>query len=183
MNASTLDPLGNPVGLLNATPLQIANTFYGVQNYLALVTSASLTAVLLQDRDSFSANLGRQERHQLAAATNTTTTGPLDYAGLYGSLSWQHDLRPGLQSTLFAQWGTTTQSGQPAPPPRPAAPARATIRWCSACGFPMCCRNHQHLRAIQLVIGKRPDAERSAGQCADQPGRHRRAQDILSTRT
>lgn len=97
---------------MNGAPLQIANTFYGVQDYLAQVTSASLTAVLLQDRNSFSANLGRQERHQLAAATNTTTTGPLDYAGLYGSLSWQHDLRPGLQSSLFAQWGTTTQSGQ-----------------------------------------------------------------------
>ncbi len=116
MDASALDPSGNPIGLDNGTPQQIVNSFYSVQSYLALVTSASVTAVLLQDRDSFSASLGRQERHQLAAAT-TATTGPQDYTGLYGSLNWQHDLRPNLRSFLFAQWGTTQSSsaGQSSP--------------------------------------------------------------------
>ena len=67
------DPSGNPIGLDSGVPQQIVNGFYRVQSYLALVTSARVTAVLLQDRDSFSASLGRQKRHQLPAATTATT--------------------------------------------------------------------------------------------------------------
>ena len=109
MNAATLDPLGNPIAASNGAPLQIANSFYGVQNNLAQVTSASLTAMLLENRDSFSASLSHQERRQLAATT-TSLTGPQDSSGSYASLGWQHDFWPNLHSALFAQWGTARNS-------------------------------------------------------------------------
>ncbi len=104
INSSTLNGAGNPVGG-NGTPQQILNNFYGTQNYLAQVTNASVTAVLLEDRDSFSLNLGYQENRQLGAA-NTATTGPLNNTGYYGMLSWEHDFRKDLQSFLFGQTGS-----------------------------------------------------------------------------
>jgi uncharacterized protein (PEP-CTERM system associated) len=104
MNGSTLDPMGNPVDSSGA-PVQLINSFYGVQNNPARVTSTSVTAVLMRDRDSFSASINRQQRHQIAS-TSVTTASTQDTQGLYGSLTWQRDLRPNLQSSTFVQWGT-----------------------------------------------------------------------------
>lgn len=108
MNESTLDPLGNPIAV-NGTPLQIASSFYGIQDYLARVSNASLTAVLLQDRNAFSASFSYQERQPLA--TGTSTVAPPASTGYYATLTWQRDLWPDLQGFLFAQWGST-QYGQ-----------------------------------------------------------------------
>lgn len=105
INSSTLGPSGNPIGP-TGTPQQIINNFYGTQNYLAQVTNASLTAVLLEDRDSFSLNLGYQESRQISTG-NTTSTGPLDNTGYYGMLSWQHEFRPYLQSYMFGEVGSS----------------------------------------------------------------------------
>ena len=111
MNGSTLDALGNPVAVANGAPVLIDNTFYGVQTNLAKVTSASLTGLLLQARDSFSASFGYQERVLIAGPTGAATGSFGNYAGYYGTLSWQHDLQPDLKSYLYGQWGNTTETG------------------------------------------------------------------------
>jgi hypothetical protein len=69
------------------------------------VTNASVTVTLLLERDSVSATLSRQQRHQVAAAS-AATAGSQDSTGLYGSLNWQRDLWPNLSASSFVQWGT-----------------------------------------------------------------------------
>jgi uncharacterized protein (PEP-CTERM system associated) len=104
VNGSTLDPMGNPVDR-NGTPVQLDNTFYGTTDNVARVTNASVTVTLLLERDSVSATLSRQQRHQVAAAS-AATAGSQDSTGLYGSLNWQRDLWPNLSAASFVQWGT-----------------------------------------------------------------------------
>ena len=105
MNASTLDPMGNPVDRGTNTPVQLGNSFYGTQNNLAQVTNASLTATLLRERDAFSLTFSHQKSHQLAAA-DAANVGSLNTTGWYGTLAWQRDLWPNLTSSAFVQWGT-----------------------------------------------------------------------------
>ena len=104
VNASTLDQMGNPLDISGA-PLQLVNNFFGVQNNVARVTNASLTGVLQYDRDSISATVNRQESHQVGAVSATSANNQ-DTTGMYGSLTWQHNLWPNLQSSTFVQWGT-----------------------------------------------------------------------------
>jgi uncharacterized protein (PEP-CTERM system associated) len=101
VNGSTLDPQGNPVDRTNA-PVQIANSFYGTTDDLARVSTASVTATLLLERDAISASFNRQQSHQLAAAG----AGLQNTSGYYASLTWQRDLRPNLTASTYVQWGT-----------------------------------------------------------------------------
>jgi uncharacterized protein (PEP-CTERM system associated) len=103
MNGSSLDPMGNLMA--NGTPVQIDNSFYGVQNNLARVTSASVTVVALLNRDSISATFSRQQSHQLAT-TSTISASDLNSTGWYGTLSWQRSLWPDLNASAFVEWGS-----------------------------------------------------------------------------
>jgi uncharacterized protein (PEP-CTERM system associated) len=102
VNGSTLDPQGNPVDRTN-TPVQIANSFYGVTDNLARVSTASVTAMLLEEHDAISASFNRQQSHQVAAAG--TGVGVQNTSGYYASLTWQRDLRPNLTASTYVQWG------------------------------------------------------------------------------
>ena len=113
MNSSGVDQAGNSVSG-NGTPVQLSNGFYGVQNNLSRVTSASLTATLLLERDAVSASFSRQQRRQLAAAS-AATAGALESTGYYSTLSWQRSLWPDLNAFAFVQWGTGENSSPGVP--------------------------------------------------------------------
>ena len=104
MNASVLDPLGNPADPQTGAPLLLAGNFFGVQNNLARVRLGSLTGTLLLDRDTVAVTISRQQRQQLAAA-DAANTDPLSNSGTYGSINWQHDLRQALTTVAFVQYG------------------------------------------------------------------------------
>jgi uncharacterized protein (PEP-CTERM system associated) len=103
MNGSSLDTAGNPMA--NGTPVQINNSFYGVQNNLARVTDASVTVTTLLDRDAISVTFSRQQSHQIAAAAATSASS-LNATGWYGTLTWQRSLWPDLNASAFVEWGT-----------------------------------------------------------------------------
>jgi uncharacterized protein (PEP-CTERM system associated) len=105
MNGSTLDAQGNPVAS-NGSPLQLVNSFYGVQSNLSRTTSASLTVTWLAERDAVSASFSRQQSHQLAAAS-AASAGNLNTTGWYGTLTWQRSLWPDLNASAFVEWGTS----------------------------------------------------------------------------
>ena len=108
VNASVLDPLGNPVDPQTGAPLLLASNFYGVQNNLARVRLGSLTGTLLLDRDSVSLSISRQNRQQLAAASvaaAVASAGNTSSTGTYGSINWQHDLGQALTTVAFMQYG------------------------------------------------------------------------------
>jgi uncharacterized protein (PEP-CTERM system associated) len=103
VNSTVLDPQGNPVDRTN-TPVQIADFFYGVTDNLARLSTASVTATLLLERNAISASFNRQQSHQVAAAS--AGAGPQNTSGFYVSLTWQRDLRPNLTASTYVQWGT-----------------------------------------------------------------------------
>lgn len=123
---SDLDTQGNPVDHLTGAPLVPVGNFFGTDNNLSKTTVASLTGVLQLDRDSFTASVNSQTQTLisgssaagLAASAAAGGTNGGNSSGVYGSLSWSHELRPDLQSTLFVQYGTssTSQSGVPGAP-------------------------------------------------------------------
>jgi len=113
MNGSSLDTAGNPVA--HGVPVQLNNSFYGVQNNLAQVADASVTVTTLLDRDAISVTFSRQQSHQIAAAS-TAISGSPNTTGWYGMLTWQRSLWPDLNASAFVQWGTNqglqTNTGQ-----------------------------------------------------------------------
>ena len=105
VSGASLDAAGNPVDRRTGAPVQLDNGFYGLQNNLAQVISASVTGSLLTARDAFSLTLSYQQSSQVAAASVNGASG-LDTVGWYGTLSWQRDLRPDLSASASVQWGT-----------------------------------------------------------------------------
>jgi uncharacterized protein (PEP-CTERM system associated) len=107
INGSSLDTAGNPVA--NGVPVQLNNGFYGVQNNLAQVSTASVTVTTLLDRDAISVTFSRQQSHQIAAANAAAaaaSAGNQNSTGWYGTLTWQRSLWPDLNASAFVQWGT-----------------------------------------------------------------------------
>jgi hypothetical protein len=134
---SDLDTQGNPVDHLTGAPLVPVGNFFGTDNNLSKTTVASLTGVLQLDRDSFTASVNSQTQTLisgssaagLAAGAAAGGTNGGNSSGVYGSLSWSHELRPDLQSTLFAQYGisSTSQSGVAGAPAQGNSPDQRSI--------------------------------------------------------
>ncbi len=114
---SDLDTQGNPVDHLTGAPLVPVDNFFGTQNSLFKTTTASLTAVWALPRDSFSAGVNSQQQQLVsgssAAGLAAGGSNGSNSSGIYGSISWAHQLGVDLQSTLYAQYGTNhlSQSG------------------------------------------------------------------------
>lgn len=104
LNAAVLDPLGNPTDPQTGAPLLLTSNFFGVQNNVAWVKTASLTGMLVLDRDVVSLSLSHLQRRQVAAA-NLASAGNVSSTSTYGSVTWQHDLGPALKSLSFVQYG------------------------------------------------------------------------------
>jgi hypothetical protein len=104
--AAVLDPMGRPVDAATGAPLLLAGTFFGVQNNLARTKRASLTGLLLLERDTVSFTLARQDSRQVAAAS-ASNLGNLSDTGAYALASWQHDIGPNLSSVASVQYGAT----------------------------------------------------------------------------
>ena len=172
MNGSSLDTAGNPVA--GGVPVQLSNSFYGVQNNLARVTDASVTVTTLRERDAISLTFSHQQSQQIAAAS-AASAGSQNSTGWYGTLAWQRSLWPDLNASAFVEWGTNqSHPGKHRPE-------------CQYAGvqpepFLRGLADHQRLRAIQLEPANLYRLGQWLPDTAHRPDRHRRAQDILSIR-
>ena len=117
---SDLDALGNPVDHTTGAPLIAAGNFFGTQNSVYKTTIASLTGVLLLDRDRITAGVNSQTQ-DLISASSAVGLAQGSTSGVYGTLSWSHQLRPNLTSTLYGQYGTQSSDGPGLPPATRAA--------------------------------------------------------------
>jgi uncharacterized protein (PEP-CTERM system associated) len=108
---SDLDAQGNPVDHTTGAPLVPVGNFFGSQNSLYKTTLTSLTGVLLLDRDSLSASVTSQIQ-TLVSASNAVGLATGNTRGIYGSLSWSHELRPDLRSSVFVQYGKQRNEGE-----------------------------------------------------------------------
>jgi hypothetical protein len=107
---SDLDALGNPVDHTTGAPLLPTGSFFGLNSNLYDTTLATFTAVWQLARDSVSASVNRQDQ-TLVSASNELGALSGNSRGLFGLVSWSHELRPGLRATTFLQYGTSHGSG------------------------------------------------------------------------
>jgi uncharacterized protein (PEP-CTERM system associated) len=106
---ATVGPAGIMIDRTNGLPVQIGNDFLGIQNGVYRTTNASFSAVLLQDRDTYSLTLDSTDRQLLSSAA----TGAFrSTSGQTATLSWQHLLSEALTMTTTGQYGMRSISGQ-----------------------------------------------------------------------
>jgi uncharacterized protein (PEP-CTERM system associated) len=92
----------------NGAPINITDSFFGIQSGLYRLRRMSATASLFYSRDLFSFNVSRQSQ-QVISSASATSTGTSN-RGTYGSIAWTHDLSPDVQSNAFIQYGTYSTS-------------------------------------------------------------------------
>ena len=108
LSGSTVGPAGISVDRVTGAPVQLGN-YLGQQSGIYRTTSASLSAVLLMDRDVYTLTVEQTERQLLSAGTGP---GIGSNSGINGSVGWQHTLSEALSVNTFVQYGTRSVPGQ-----------------------------------------------------------------------
>ena len=96
------------VDKVTGMPVLVNNNFSGAQGGVARVRRASLSAVLLQDIDTFSLTFNRDDRTTLSADAPGAVPGTTYYNG---TLSWQREISPGLRGNAQATYGERSAKG------------------------------------------------------------------------
>ena len=91
------------------SPIAVVDSFFGVNGNLSRLNRASVNAVLIYARDTFSAAVVHQTEKLVSAAPGTVG-GASSTEGTYGTLTWEHSLNPALSVTTFIQYGVNKQS-------------------------------------------------------------------------
>jgi hypothetical protein len=114
--SSDLDALGTPVDHTTGAPLFLSSDFFGEQSSLYRVRRLSFTGLLAFTRDTFSLTI-EDEARKLVSSSGVVTGGLTgSNTGIFGTVSWSHELSERLSSALFFQGGelrgsTTAGSG------------------------------------------------------------------------
>ena len=115
LDATTVGSNGLVTDTATGAPVS-SGSFFGTQDGVYKVRRLSLTALLLQDRDTYSVGLTYEDRTNLtntpAAFTNTIVPAGQSSTNIYANVAWQHDLAPDLNSNVGLQYGTTTNTQQ-----------------------------------------------------------------------
>ncbi len=110
--SSDFDQLGNPVDHTSGAPLLNDTGFFGAQDNLYRSRSLSVSAELVEGRDTFSANLDAEDNTLVSSSGLPGALG--SNKGLYGSLTWSHALSPLLSLQTLGQYGVTEDEAGPA---------------------------------------------------------------------
>jgi len=108
LGRTQLSASGITIDPLTGMPVIVANNFAGAQGGLARVRRISVSGVLIQDVDTFSLSLNRDERLVLSA---DLPGGPPTTAYLTAGLAWQRELNPGLRGNAQINYSTRTAGG------------------------------------------------------------------------
>jgi uncharacterized protein (PEP-CTERM system associated) len=104
--ASTVDASGNVIDPVTGAPIQLNNNFFGTQPDLYQTSSASVSGVILFNRDTVSVSLQRDKSTLVSAASTASaaayggTTG-----GTSGSVTWSREMSPDLGGSVTVQYG------------------------------------------------------------------------------
>jgi uncharacterized protein (PEP-CTERM system associated) len=114
LSGATFDANGHPISATTGAPLLANTNFYGFNATVYQSKNLSLSAAWLLPRDAFQAIFSQQTQTPVGNGASTLLAaqgnlvlnqGLAANSGTYGTLSWQHDLRPELASTLSATYG------------------------------------------------------------------------------
>ena len=104
------DQLGNPVDHTTGAPLLLASTgLFGAQNNLYRTKRLSVTASLLRPVDVFSASVEAEDNRLVSSSGLPNTLG--NNNGVFGTLTWGHDLSPTLSLSSYGQYGLRSATG------------------------------------------------------------------------
>lgn len=111
LSTTTLDELGNPVDTATGAPvaLPISNSFVGVQSSLMRVRTASLSLSQSWARDVLTFTFSRELSRPVSVDPGSLASRQ---SGTSGSLTWSHELSPGLTGIAYAQYGTFNNPGR-----------------------------------------------------------------------
>jgi len=109
LQSTNVGPTGLLVDSVTGAPVSSASGAFGTQNGLYRLRRFSITGLLLLNRDSVSVSLAQDDRTNVnsiaaAAGTNAVPAGASS-SGIFGTLSWQHELSPVLSSTASISYG------------------------------------------------------------------------------
>lgn len=106
-----------PTGLVTdtATGAPVGGSSSGIDNGIYKLKRLSIEALLLQERDTYSASITTEDRTALSNSSASYLGNGFVPAGtttnsVYASVNWQHDLAPGLNSVLLGSYGITSSS-------------------------------------------------------------------------
>ena len=115
VQTSTVNANGLLVDSRTGAPVGSGTSFLGTQNGVFQTRRFSISALLLLDRDSFTATVSTENRSQVTNGTNFNNTVVVPAGttsnGTTGSLAWQHDFRPDLNGVASVQYGVLNTSG------------------------------------------------------------------------
>ena len=113
--ATTVGPTGLVTDTATGAPVGVGSGS-GVQNGVFRDRRLSLTALLLLERDSYSFSLSSDDRTTATASTSVLGNGIIPAGtstnSITASLSWSHDLLPGLNSLVSASYAVTNSTSQ-----------------------------------------------------------------------
>jgi len=89
-------------------PILVNDNFAGAQGGVSRVRRASISAVLLQDIDTFSLSFNRDDRITLSSDVPGAIPGSTFYRGTF---SWQRELGPGVRGNVQASYGERVAKG------------------------------------------------------------------------
>lgn len=107
---TNVGPTGLLVDSVTGAPVSSSSGAFGTQNGLYRLRRFSITGLLLLNRDAVSVSLQQEDRQSVntvpagiggtaAAATAASTSG------VYGTLSWEHELSPAMTSSASLSYG------------------------------------------------------------------------------
>jgi uncharacterized protein (PEP-CTERM system associated) len=111
VNTSTVGPSGIPVDARTGIPVSLSSNFFGTQPGLYRTTTASLSGVLLLDRDTITLTLEHDERTAVGTTSPALapSVGNATGSGTTGSVTWTRQFTEDLSGTAFTQYGVQQQ--------------------------------------------------------------------------
>ena len=111
---TNVGPTGLLVDSVTGAPVSSNSGAFGTDNGLYRLRRFSITGLLLLNRDSVSVSLEQDDRHGTTAglpgAAGTAAPVTASDNGVFGTLSWEHELSPAMTSTASLSYGVDNNS-------------------------------------------------------------------------
>ncbi len=106
---TNVGPTGLLVDSVTGAPVSSSSGAFGTDNGLYRLRRFSITGLLLLNRDSVSVSLEQDDRQSIntvqAGAAGTAAPTTASNNGVFGTLSWEHELSPALSSSASFSYG------------------------------------------------------------------------------
>ncbi len=111
---ASVGPTGLLVDSVTGAPVSSSSGAFGTQNGLYRLRRFSITGLLLLNRDSVSVSLEQDDRQGVntlpAGLSGTGAPATASNSGVFGTLSWEHELSPAMTGSASLSYGVNDGS-------------------------------------------------------------------------